>query len=199
MLGALAELFQRTGLGTVATHVAWARFRGLPRSAFGTSLAHGGLGIMIIGVIILSLWKEEHIVSVKPGAEIPVAGYIVQFKGIEPLKGVNFDGRQGRFAIQKNGLTVKEVVSEKRLFKPNNTPTTEVGLLQGLWGDVYIVLGDEGADGTHVVRATFNPAASLIWLGAFVMFLGGLMSLTDRRLRIGVPKRAVMPVPQAAE
>ena len=199
VLGALAELFQRTGLGTVATHVAWARFRGLPRSAFGTSLAHGGLGIMIIGVIILSLWKEEHIVSVKPGAEIPVAGYIVQFKGIEPLKGVNFDGRQGRFAIQKNGLTVKEVVSEKRLFKPNNTPTTEVGLLQGLWGDVYIVLGDEGADGTHVVRATFNPAASLIWLGAFVMFLGGLMSLTDRRLRIGVPKRAVMPVPQAAE
>jgi hypothetical protein len=31
------------------------------------------------------------------------------------------------------------------------------------------------------------------------MFLGGLMSLTDRRLRIGVPKRARATVLQAAE
>jgi cytochrome c-type biogenesis protein CcmF len=199
ILGAFADVAQRIALGGVSVAAAWARFRGLPRSAFGTALAHGGLGVMVIGVLLLSLWKEEHIVSVRPGAEIPVAGYTVLFAGIEPLQGANFDGRQGRFTIQKNGRVVKDVVSEKRFFRPNNTPTTEVGLLQGIWGDVYVVLGDSNGDGTHVVRATFNPAASLIWIGALIMFLGGLLSLTDRRLRIGMPKRAAQPVAQAAE
>ncbi len=199
MLGAAAEIMQRSGLGSQPMNIAWARFRGLPRSAFGMALAHGGLGLTVIGVIILSLWKEEHIVAIKPGSDIPVAGYTVVFKGIEPLHGPNYDGRLGRFEILKNGALVSEVVSEKRLFRPRGMPTTEVGLLQAFWGDVYVVLGDEAADGAHVVRASFNPMASFIWIGAFIMFLGGLLSLTDRRLRIGIAKRAAVGLPQAAE
>ena len=189
-------------MGSQPLHIAWARFKGLPRSAFGTAFAHGGLGIIVIGVIILSLWKEEHIVSIPPGDSIPVAGYTVFFKGIEPLSGPNYDGTLGRFDIMKGDTLVKDVVSEKRNFRPRGMPTTEVGLFQGFWGDVYVVLGDKGADGKYVVRASFNPMASFIWVGAFIMFLGGLLSLTDRRLRIGVPKRpaaAAMPVPHAAE
>ncbi len=199
MFGAISEILQRAGLGSVPVATAWARFTGLPRSAFGTAMAHGGLGLLVIGVIILSLWKEEHIVSIAPGMTIAVGGHVVTLKGIEPLQGPNYAGRQGRFAISRDGVLVQELVSEKRFFQPGNTPTTEVGLLQTLWGDIYIVLGDESANGTHVVRATFNPLASFIWLGAFIMFLGGLLSLTDRRLRIGVPRRAAATVPQAAE
>jgi cytochrome c-type biogenesis protein CcmF len=30
----------------------------------------------------------------------------------------------------------------------------------------------------------------LIWLGAVVMAFGGALSLSDRRLRVGAPKRA---------
>jgi len=30
----------------------------------------------------------------------------------------------------------------------------------------------------------------LIWLGALIMFFGGGVSLSDRRLRVGAPKRA---------
>jgi cytochrome c-type biogenesis protein CcmF len=177
--------------------IAWARFKGLPRSAFGTALAHGGLGMIVIGVIILSVWKEEHILTAKPGDEIPVAGYTVVFKGVEPLVGPNYDGSLGRFDIMRDGALVKQVVSEKRQFRPRGMPTTEVGLLQDVLGDVYVVLGDPAADGAFVVRASFNPMASFIWLGAFIMFLGGVLSLTDRRLRIGVPKRAAFPAAAA--
>ena len=68
-----------------------------------------------------------------------------------------------------------------------------------MMGDIYIVMGDESSPGLRSVRITYNPMASWIWLGAAIMFLGGLLSLTDRRLRIGVPKRAAVPVLQAAE
>lgn len=202
IFGAAADIVQRAGIGSQPVHIAWARFKGLPRSAFGTALAHGGLGVMVIGIIVLSLWKEEHITSIKPGESIPVAGYTVVFKGIEPLSGPNYDGILGRFDIMKDKALVKDVVSEKRQFRPRGMPTTEVGLYQGFWGDVYVVLGDAASDGTYVVRASFNPMASFIWLGAFIMFMGGILSLTDRRLRIGVPKRAAAApnaAPQPAE
>jgi cytochrome c-type biogenesis protein CcmF len=39
----------------------------------------------------------------------------------------------------------------------------------------------------------------LIWLGAVVMFLGGALSLSDRRLRIGAPRPAARPAMQPAE
>jgi cytochrome c-type biogenesis protein CcmF len=66
-------------------------------------------------------------------------------------------------------------------------PTTEVGLVQGFFGDIYVVMGDRLGDGRSV-RLSYNPLASWIWLGAVIMFLGGLLSLSDRRLRIGVPQ-----------
>jgi cytochrome c-type biogenesis protein CcmF len=40
------------------------------------------------------------------------------------------------------------------------------------------------------VRLYFHPLVRLIWLGAVVMFIGGGLSLSDRRLRVGAPKRA---------
>ncbi len=197
MFGSAADIMHRAGFFHQPLAIAWARFKGLPRSAFGTALAHGGLGLIVIGVIILSVWKEEHILTAKPGAEIPVAGYTVVFKGVEPLVGPNYDGSLGRFDIMRDGALVKQVVSEKRQFRPRGMPTTEVGLLQDVLGDVYVVLGDPAADGAFVVRASFNPMASFIWIGAFIMFLGGVLSLTDRRLRIGVPKRASLPAAAA--
>jgi cytochrome c-type biogenesis protein CcmF len=45
-------------------------------------------------------------------------------------------------------------------------------------------------DGAYSVRIYFNPLVRLIWLGAVVMFIGGAVSLSDRRLRVGAPKRA---------
>jgi cytochrome c-type biogenesis protein CcmF len=41
-----------------------------------------------------------------------------------------------------------------------------------------------------VLRLYYNPLVPWIWLGAAAMALGGLVSLTDRRHRIGAPRRA---------
>ncbi len=45
-------------------------------------------------------------------------------------------------------------------------------------------------DGADSIRLYFNPLVQLIWLGALVMFFGGAVSMSDRRLRVGAPKRA---------
>ncbi len=199
IFGALRELALRIGWPQVPLSTAWHRLIGLPRNMIGTTLAHAGLGFLLAAVVILSVWKVENIASVPVGGSIDLGGYTIKFVGVQDTKGPNYDGLAGTFQITRNGGDVATVISEKRIFRPSRMPTTEVGLVQGLAGDIYIVLGDKGTDGSYAVRASYNPLASWIWLGAAIMFAGGLLSLTDRRLRIGVPKRAAAAVPQAAE
>ena len=86
-----------------------------------------------------------------------------------------------------------------RAFQPGGMQTTEVGLHQMLSGDLYVVMGDRAGAGGRTVRVYFNPLVSLIWLGAVIMFLGGIISLTDRRYRIGAPKPARRQALAAAE
>ncbi len=192
----MKDIALRINLGKVPRAIAWARYKGLPLSAHGSALAHGGLGLLVIGVVILTVWKEEHILSMKPGESVDVAHYSVKFVGEEPLKGANYDGLQGRFIVSIGEHEVASIVSEKRIFKPSNMPTTEVGLVQGFFGDLYVVLGDE-VQGARSVRASYNPLATWIWLGATIMFVGGFLSLSDRRLRIGVPQKALKPAMEA--
>jgi cytochrome c-type biogenesis protein CcmF len=199
VFGSFRDIAQRINVGKVPARTAWARYKGLPLSAHGSALAHAGMGLIVIGVVILTVWKEEHIITMKPGDSVEVAHYSVKFTGEEPLKGANYDGIQGRFSVSDGDREVASIVSEKRIFKPSNMPTTEVGLVQGFFGDLYIVLGDDAGSGARNVRATYNPLATWIWLGAVIMFVGGFLSLSDRRLRIGVPQKAAKMALQAGE
>jgi cytochrome c-type biogenesis protein CcmF len=193
VFGALADLAAKISLFKAPLATSWGRFIGLPRSAIGGIMAHGGLGLMIAGIIAISLWKIEVIVALKPGEQATVGDYSITFQGETPLTGPNFTGRAGRFLVRQDDRDVATLVSEKREFQPSGMPTTEVGLHQALSGDVYVVMGDATTDGGRAMRMYFNPLVNFIWAGALIMFLGGLLSLTDRRYRVGAPKRAVAP------
>jgi cytochrome c-type biogenesis protein CcmF len=187
--GAILEIANRISLFRVPLSSSFHRLIGLPRAAIGMALAHGGMGIMVAGIIAISLWKIEVIVALKPGEMANVGGYTVTFQGETPLTGPNYTGREGRFLVTRDGKDVTTLVSEKRNFQPSGMPTTEVGLHQTIAGDLYLVMGDETNDGGRSMRFYFNPLVNLIWLGALLLFIGGAFSLADRRYRVGAPKR----------
>jgi cytochrome c-type biogenesis protein CcmF len=187
ILGSLSELADRIALFRSSGWLS--RLAGLPRSALGMTLAHAGLGVMVIGIVAITAWKQEQILAMAPGGATDIAGYRVVFKGEAPVTGPNYSADAGRFEVSGGGRTL-EIVSEKRTFRPSGMTTSEVGLLQSLGGDLYIVFGERLDDGKRNIRVSYNPLVSLIWLGAAIMFLGGLVSLTDRRYRIGAPKLA---------
>ena len=93
------------------------------------------------------------------------------------------------FTVTRDGKPVAELLPSKREFTVERTDTTEAGIHASWRGDLYAVLGDPQKDGAYSIRLYFNPLVRLIWLGALVMFLGGAVSLSDRRLRVGAPKR----------
>ena len=104
ILGSLADLASRIALFHAPLAASLSRLVGLPRSSLGMTAAHAGLGLMIIGIIAITLWKVEHIVAMKPGERADVGDYTVQFVGETPLTGENYTGRTGQFRISPPGM-----------------------------------------------------------------------------------------------
>jgi cytochrome c-type biogenesis protein CcmF len=190
VLGALTEIGYRVKLAGTSPAEVWRRLRNLPRSAYGTALAHAGVGLSVIGIVATTAWRSEEILALKPGDSAEIAGYTLAFKGVAPRQGPNYRERVAVFAVDRNGKFVTELTPSKRDFTAEQSGTTEAGIHTSWRGDLYAVLGDELKDGAYSIRLYFNPLVQLIWLGALVMFFGGAVSLSDRRLRVGAPKRA---------
>src|SRR5215216_2765499 len=192
MAGAVSELAERTQLFRLPVASALARARGLPRSAWGTALAHFGLGVSLLGIVCETQWGAERIASVKPGQTLELRGYELRFDGLEQRQGPNYRELAGRFTVRRDGETIAVMEPAKRSFPARQNATTEAALMTRGFSQLYLSLGDAADDGAINVRLYHKPLVLLIWLGAVVMALGGALSLSDRRLRVGAPKPARM-------
>jgi cytochrome c-type biogenesis protein CcmF len=192
MMGALADIAQRIKLRSVPLSESLRRLNGLPRSAIGTATAHFGVGVMVLGIVGTSAYQVERIQTMKPGDRIEVAGYTVEFKGVAPERGPNYNALVGKFDVHRGGAPVTVLEPGRRVYDRPQQSTSEAGIHASWRGDLYLVLGDAQAGDTSSfsVRVYFNPLVRMIWLGAVIMFVGGALSLSDRRLRVGAPRRA---------
>jgi len=190
MAGALTEIVERTGLLKVPLATAFARARGLPRSAWGATFAHFGLGITLLGVIGETQWSLERIAELKPGQSIAIRRYDLHFDGVTARQGPNYRELAARFTVRRHGDVVGVMEPAKRSFPSRGTAVTETALMTRGVSQLYLSLGDPNPDGSLAVRLYYKPLVLLIWFGAVVMVIGGALSLSDRRLRVGAPKPA---------
>ncbi|MGB0506914.1 MAG: cytochrome c-type biogenesis CcmF C-terminal domain-containing protein, partial [Pikeienuella sp.] len=167
------------------------RISNLPRADWGKSLAHMGFGFTVFGVAAVTAWEVEDIRLAKQGDIIEIGGYEIIFEGVRGVQGPNYQSDIGQFKVLKDGVEEVRLYPEKRFYPVQQTPTTEAGIDSGITRDIYLVLGDTQDNGTTwAVRSYIKPFANWIWLGAVVMALGGLVSLTDRRYRVGAVAKA---------
>jgi cytochrome c-type biogenesis protein CcmF len=188
--GAAVEIADRLALFREPIAHSLARARGTPRAAFGSALAHAGIGLALLGVVAESGWSEERIVALKPGERVSIARFDLAFTGLSEQGGTNWRETVGRFEIRSGGTVVAISMPTKRGYVATGQPTTEAGISTFGLGQLYISLGDPVAGGAISARIYWKPFVLLIWLGPVLMALGGLLSLSDRRLRIGAPRRA---------
>ncbi|MEE8352638.1 MAG: heme lyase CcmF/NrfE family subunit [Rhodospirillales bacterium] len=165
------------------------RLRGMPRAAWGMTLGHLGLAIAIAGMTGAGAWKVESIQSMKPGESVNVAGYDFTFVGVKSGQGPNYSLVEASFRITQGGKPVVALNAEKRVYNVSKRPTSEAGIHTMFTGDLYAVIGDKDDSGGYVTRLYFNPLVVWMWAGVLMMMFGGTLSLTDRRHRVGAPKK----------
>lgn len=189
MAGALSELAFRAKVGQAKYDEVLRRLRNLPASVYGTTAAHFGIGLMVVGIVAMTTYQTERVAVMKAGDTIEVAGYTLTFKGAAEGRGPNYREQTGLFDVSLGGDLITTLRPGKRLYDAPPQPTSEAGIYASWSGDLYTILGDaQVEDNAFAVRIYFNPLVRFIWLGAVIMFIGGALSLSDRRLRVGAPK-----------
>ncbi|PSL20717.1 heme lyase CcmF/NrfE family subunit [Shimia abyssi] len=199
LVATLQDLAGRIGLPGVPASVALRRLMGLPRSAWGLYLGHTGVAIAAAGVVVVSIWSSEVILTVKKGEPVRVGPYDYTLMDIENTTGPNYQTSIASVHVSKKGEALTVLFPERRWYPVEQKPTTEAGIETRWHGDLYAVLGDPNGQGGFVVRYYYNPGVPWMWLGAVLMSLAALISLADRRLRIGAPGGRKLPMPQPAE
>jgi cytochrome c-type biogenesis protein CcmF len=198
--GAIIDIVERINLFHLPLATAMRRARGLPRSTWGTAFAHAGVGVALIGIVCESTWNSEYIGTMRPNDVAKLAGYELKLDNVTQRQGQNFREMLADFKISRGGEKIGELTPSKRNFTTRQSSTTEAALLSRGFSQLYISLGETAADGGIAVRMYHKPMVLLIWFGPILMALGGLLSLSDRRLRVGAPKPAKVPrAMQAAE
>lgn len=165
----------------------------LPRSAWGMSMAHAGVALVIAGMTGSSAWKEESIQNQKVGQTVHLGHWDFTLKSVSDRRGPNFVATQGVFEVLKDGKPYAVMMPEKRQFVQPPRPATVAAIHETPMGDLYAVIGDAVPDnGGWVTRLYYNPMIPWMWAGAGMMALGGALALSDRRHRIGAPQKAVI-------
>jgi cytochrome c-type biogenesis protein CcmF len=191
LFGTLTEWTNRVGLFRKPLREAFAHTRHLPRAMHGMALAHIGVAILLIGITGSLSWQSEKLLVMRPGQSTAIAGYTIRFVGVEDnARGPNYTADRGLFFAEKNGRTLTVMRPERRIYDNPPEPKSTVAILTNFVSDLYVVLGEADDHGGHVVHIFHNPLVPWIFFGAVVMVLGGLVSLSDRRWRIGAPKKA---------
>jgi len=188
--GALAELAFRVRLGSSSFGESLRRLAGLPRSAFGTTVAHAGLGLVVLGIVSASAWSTERILTMRPGETTTIAGREIKLDGVNQRQGANYIEKAVHFTVSRGGVVETVAEPSKRKFPVRGSETTEAAIKTFWLSQLYVSLGDVADDGAVTVRIYWKPLVTLTWLGAIVMAFGGLLSLSDRRLRVGAPRPA---------
>ena len=189
-LGTLTDYADRIRLFRTGLTDSLRRARQLPRASYGMTIAHLGMAVCIAGMVGSTAWKQEHIGVMRPGETITVSSWTLTLNEVTRQPGPNYIADRAHFTVQRDGGPPLQLYPEKRLYPIQNTPTTEAAIHTTGSLDFYLVIGDPTGDGGWVTRVYIEPLVPWIYYGTILMVLGGLVSLSDRRLRIGVPRGA---------
>jgi len=163
---------------------------GITRSALGMCIAHLGMGLFVLGATIVSAFGVESDQAMKPGESLEVAGLQFEMQEVQQVQGPNYSALEGVIEVRRDGEYIATVRPQKRQYLVQKDWMTEAGIHPSWNKDIFVALGDQLGGGVWSVRIQYKPMIRFIWIGAFVMALGGLISVTDRRYR---RRRAVEP------
>lgn len=187
VLGAVVDLYIRSGRGGLSEK--GRRLLRLPRADWGKAVGHMGFGITIFGVSALTAWTVEDIRVAQTGDTWEVGAYEVTLGEVRQVQGPNYVSTMADLEVSRNGRALPVLQPEKRIYPVAGMPTTEAAINNGVFRDVYVVVGDPQLGGGWAIRTFIKPFANWIWAGCIIMSLGGILSLSDRRFRVAAGAR----------
>ena len=191
-LSAVREWTMRIRLFDLSFSESMSRAGNLPRAAHGMTIAHIGVAVLLCGIVGSSVWKQERVLFAEPGTRIEIAGFDIRFDGVQSVRGPNYIAQRGTLTVFRDGVEIQTLYPETRQYPVARSTTTESAIRSTLAGDLYTTIGEPAAEAVSdkwTVRILYEPLVNWIWIGSVLLVIGGCFSMSDRRLRVGAPKR----------
>ena len=200
IISSILEVRQRV-TSTTKDEPLFTSLKRLTRSHWGMVLGHLGFAVTLIGITLVSNYELERDVKMVPGQTIQIADYDVLFTGMKEVQGPNYSSDMGVFDVFKNGQLVNHLEPEKRFYPVQRMPMTEAGIHTTFTRDLFVAMGEPLDGDSWSVRLYYKPFVVWIWGGTFIMCLGGIMSISDKRYRIKkiAKVKAVLSYPDSAQ
>lgn len=196
--GTFATLGKKIRWGKVSKQESWRLLRSQPAATFGFICAHLGIAIFAAGVTSISVWADDDLRELKVGEAISLGRYEFTLNDVVPGERDNYQFLGANVSISKNGVETTNIYTERRYYPVREMITTEAGLHLSLTHTQFAAIGEGSPERGWVLRVYNHPFVIWIWIGAFLMALGGFVSLFDRRYRYG-PQTSLSVTDMAAK
>jgi len=193
LLGTASHLWQRVRHAPAGMPLR-ARLAREPRNYWGMLAAHAGIGVFVVGVTLAKGFDVAVDASMRVGDIASAGGYAFRLAALEQVQGPNYTATRASFEVSRAGRSVASMRPEKRLYTVQQMPMTEAAIERGFTRDLYVSLGEPGADGRWLVRIQHKPFIGWIWAGCLMVAFGGALAASDRRYRL-VRRAAAMQAP----
>ncbi len=157
------------------------RFTKLPLSFHGMIVSHLGLALLTLSIAVVSQWQQESEEVMTKGSTQTLAGYTITLENVDLVAGPNYISRMGFFTVTHPDRSQLHLTPESRFYPIEQNTTTESAIDSSLWRDIYIAMGETDGKGHYAVRMYYKPLINGIWLGAFLMALGGIIAILGKR------------------
>ncbi|HTD10928.1 MAG TPA: heme lyase CcmF/NrfE family subunit [Steroidobacteraceae bacterium] len=171
----------------------WRRGVRVPRGMLGMTIAHCGLGVLVLSLTTVQSFTLEHDVALAPGATTTVGSYLLRFDGVQPIEGPNYDGVGATVTVTRGGAPVAVFKPQKRQYWVQHQLTTETAIRMDHGNNILVALGEDLGAGRWSLRVQVRPLVSFIWLAALIMAIGGAVAASDRRYRTAKVSAAAVP------
>ena len=168
-------------VGAASLAPLWKRnLRRTPLFIWGMVISHLGIAVALAGMASESAFSREKLVAARPGETVTVGPWSVRLDSVDPIAGPNWTAVEGGLSARRGGGDPVRLKPQARMFSSPPTETSEAAIATRLDGQLYTVLGEPDGQGRWQLRLWWKPFVTLIWLGGFLVALGGLLALIGR-------------------
>lgn len=143
----------------------------------GIRIAHLGLGLCALAIVGAGLWTKEQTVLYTLGQSHSIGAYEIRLDDVTAERNNNYQSSIGHFSVLKNGQMQTIIKSERRFYLQERQDTTEAGIRPGVFGTIYIALGQSVGDNQLSARLRYMPLIDWLWIGSIFMVIGVALCL----------------------
>jgi len=148
------------------------------RGRYGGYIVHVAILIMALGITGSSVYEEGQGIVLAVGDSYEISGYTLVYNGLIANTATDRMSVMADIDVTRNGRITGKLQPVKWFHTVQQQVVTEVAIRSNLVEDLYVILDDWDDTQNAAFTILVNPMVSWIWIGGFLLLVGGLVSFS---------------------